>query len=402
MLPEDQQTGAASPKALAELDATVTPDLSLFNATLISQSPANGAKSENATPVNLSTKDARFEVIDQLGEGGMGAVFRVRDRDIEREVAFKTLRESNASETFRARFIKECRITGQLEHPNIVPVHDVGVDANGNLYLSMRLVKGETLGELITRLENGDPEAHRTYSLPRRLELFLKILAAMELAHARGIVHRDLKPENIMIGEFDEVFVMDWGLAGPFNTGSTEAIDARLTQEGTVFGTPKYMSPEQASGQTQLIGPTSDIYSLCAILYELVTLQHYLGMPPGGSQIVAVISAVLSLKPVKPEKIRSPYQNRVSRWLSITIMKGLEKNAQDRFQTVEELAEDIRLYAEGKRAPVCPHTSIQSMLRKMSCEIDNAPVLMTAMVVAVSLVFGLGLYTLGQVLLQVF
>lgn len=348
---------------------------------------------------HLSTgNNNRFHVRSELGRGGMGAVFRVHDLDLDRDVAFKTLHGTPDSGT-ESRFIRECRITGQLEHPNIIPIHDVGTDASGNLYLSMRLIEGETLRALIERLRQGDSKAHQEFTINRRLELFLKILAAMDLAHSRGIIHRDLKPENIMLGPFDEIFVLDWGIASTFS-GDKSASDNRLTKEGTFMGTPKFMSPEQAAGQIQEMDQRSDIYSLCAILYELITLEHYLGLDPSETSVVSVVQAVLSKAPDSPESVRHKSQNVVSRWLSLTILKGLNKKPADRHQSVKELAKEIRLFIDGKRSPVSPHTAIQRVNNELSLFMDVFPTLSPFLAFGTFLVFAFGVYSLFQVLLS--
>jgi len=343
-------------------------------------------------------KAPRFHVLSELGRGGMGAVFRVYDSDLERDIAFKTLHGTPDSGR-ESRFIRECKITGQLEHPNIIPIHDVGADINGNLYLSMRLVDGETLSSLIERLREGDSETHQKFTINRRLEIFLKILAAMDLAHSRGIIHRDLKPDNIMLGAFDEIFVLDWGIASAF--GDAQSVtDDRITKEGTFMGTPKYMSPEQAAGQILEMDPRSDIYSLCAILYELITLKHYLGLDPKDTSIVSVVSAVLSKPPDAPESVRHNSQTAVSRWLSLTILKGLNKKPEERHQNVNDLAQEIRLFIDGKRSPVSPHTAIQRVNNELSLFMDLFPTFSPFLALGTFLVFGFGVYSLIQVLLS--
>jgi eukaryotic-like serine/threonine-protein kinase len=350
--------------------------------------------------LDRESNSTRYSVQSQLGKGGMGTVFRVRDSDLKRDVAFKTL-NGTPEAGLKARFIKESRITGQLQHPNIVPLHDIGEDANGNLYLSMQLVEGQTLAELITALRAGDPETHRKYTYQRRLEIFLKILAAVQLAHSSMVLHRDLKPANIMLGQFDEVFVMDWGLATYFGEAAPDTGDFQ-TQEGSVLGTPKYMSPEQAAGQIQFLGPQTDIYSLSAILYEFLTLEHYLGLPEEQSTIVDVISAVMAKAPVAPEFVLNAHQHRISRWLSVTVMRGLKKDPEARISSVAELAEEIRLFLEGKRAPICPHTAMQRGLHELVIVLDKHPVLIPAVTIGLLTAVSIGLYQFVRMALQLF
>lgn len=315
----------------------------------------------------------RYSVQSELGRGGMGTVFRVYDKDLQREVAFKTMHD-NPADDFRTRFIRESRITGKLQHPNIVPLHDIGSDQQGNLYLSMQLIEGKTLETLIEELRHGGPEIHEQYSIHRRLEIFLKIASALEFSHAKGVIHRDLKPANIMLGPYDEVFVMDWGLACYFDIpthGEAETLTPD-TQEGTVMGTVKYMPPEQASGLINTLGPSTDIYSLCAILYEFLTLEHYLGLGENSNRL-DYISAIMSKTPDSPDKFRAPYQARVSRWLAQTINKGLKKDPSTRFQKIEELSLEIRQYLSGNRDAICTHTTVQRVLLSLVSALDDHP-----------------------------
>ena len=329
-----------------------------------------------------SDEDAeiRYEVEDEIGAGGMGTVFKVWDKDLKRSVAFKTLRDQRGA----SRFIRESRITGQLNHPYIIPLHDIGLDDTGNLYISMPFVDGYTLTELITKLQEKDRHFYKKYTLERRLELFLKVLAAVQLAHEKGVIHRDLKPSNIMVGKYDEVFVLDWGLATYFGkTEQDEIEDGDSTREGTVLGTPRYMSPEQASGVVHGLNATTDIYSLCAILYELLTLDHYLGLDHESNRFT-YMHAVATKDPAFPGGIPKDGHPRISRWLGMTIMKGLYKNPEERFQTVSELAQEIRGYISRDRKPICYTTTIQWLCLRLVEKIDERPYLAAVIALVLS------------------
>src|SRR5690606_2195258 len=152
---------------------------------------------------------ARYETLSALGEGGLGEVVLVKDNDIRRKVAMKKLKTGQQPASVH-RFVEEIRLVGELDHPNIVPVHDVGIDEDGRFYFIMKYVEGETLEELIERLRSGDPEALAAYPPEVRIHIFLEILHAVRCAHQAGIIHRDIKPANIMIGRFGEAMVMDW------------------------------------------------------------------------------------------------------------------------------------------------------------------------------------------------
>src|SRR5262245_13723505 len=217
----------------------------------------------------------RYEVFEQVGQGGMGTVLRGRDPELDRELAIKTLRvEHRASAGLARRFLEEARIGGQLQHPGVVPVHELGT-ADGLPYFTMKLVRGRTLAELLQ--ERSSPAD----GLPRLLQVFEQVCQTVAYAHSRGILHRDLKPDNIMVGAFGEVQVMDWGLAKVLDRPGEEgtvhpASDVRLqTQAGTVAGTPAYMAPEQARGEVGQLDARADVFGLGAILCAILT-----GRPP--------------------------------------------------------------------------------------------------------------------------
>jgi eukaryotic-like serine/threonine-protein kinase len=192
-----------------------------------------------------------YTILEELGRGGMGTVYRALDAALDREVALKvsTLGEADPEEAERMR--KEARVMARLEHPGIVPIHDAGVFPDGRVYYAMRLVRGERLD----RWAKG-----RT--LPERLVVFQKICDAVAFAHAHGVIHRDLKPENIMLGSFGEVLVLDWGVA--------RRREEPAEPPGTVLGTRAYMAPEQARGRTDLVDERTDVYALGSILVFLL------------------------------------------------------------------------------------------------------------------------------------
>ena len=219
----------------------------------------------------------RYELRELIARGGMGVVYSAEDEKLNRRVALKILDSTNSAPEWTQRLIREARILAQLEHPGIVPVHDVGQLPDGRVFYTMKFVEGARLDQFLPRVN----------SLPERLRLFLRICDAVAFAHARGVLHRDLKPANVMVGSFGEVLVMDWGLAkvlresansektffGPSNKRDPEKEETQstvVTGHGTVLGTPGYMSPEQARGETETIDARSDIFSLGALLKFVV------------------------------------------------------------------------------------------------------------------------------------
>ena len=226
---------------------------------------------------------ARYEIIGLLGEGGMGAVYRARDRHLDRDVALKVLLpETTGRPDLRRRFVQEAKAASALNHPNIIHVYDVD-EVDGELFIAMEYVSGRTLDQAI---------AGRGLPLRQALGYAAPIAAALAKAHAAGIVHRDLKPSNIMITDEQAVKVLDFGLAKLLED---HPADATGTREGTVMGTAAYMSPEQAEGRP--VDPRSDIFSFGALLYEMVTGRRAFT----GQSRMATISAVLRDDPTPPE-----------------------------------------------------------------------------------------------------
>ena len=229
----------------------------------------------------------RFRVLRPHATGGLGAIFVALDTELNREVALKQIIDQYADDpSSRHRFLMEGEVTGRLEHPGIVPVYGLGCYANGRPYYAMRLIKGENLKEAIARFHDVDPATDQlnwNRGLNRLLGRFLDVCHAVDYAHNRGILHRDLKPSNIMLGRFGETLVVDWGLAKvigrcgePPITGEAtlrpiSAADTTPTRVGVAVGTLAYMSPEQATGRLDMLSPASDIYSLGAILYNILT-----------------------------------------------------------------------------------------------------------------------------------
>ena len=233
----------------------------------------------------------KYEVNGKLGQGGVGEVLLVEDRDLERSVAMKRLLHqpgSTISDETLSRFLHEAQTTGQLEHPNIVPVHDVGLDSQGKLYFTLKYVRGLSLREVISgrvkkkKLENG-PRFVDAYPARKMIEILIGVCQGVAFAHSKRVIHRDLKPENVMLGKFGEVLVMDWGLAKNLAAktrdqersetvliGSPSA-EASMTLEGSVAGTPAYMAPEQAHGRISELDERTDIYALGAMLYEILS-----------------------------------------------------------------------------------------------------------------------------------
>jgi serine/threonine-protein kinase len=353
----------------------------------------------DGTAIQLSLESrSRYQPTKLLGAGGMGEVVLVDDHDIERKVALKRLLPELTDPAIIARFVDEIRCVGRLEHPNIVPIHDVGVDELGRYFFVMKYVEGETLEAIIEKLAAGDPAYLAKYSTEVRVEIVLGILHALEYAHERGIVHRDIKPANVMVGHYGEVVLMDWGIAKPMadtrdaargadgaiaDDGSGKGERARMyaTRVGSLIGTPAYMSPEQARGDIEKIDARSDIYSVVVLLHELIGLRHYLAEKESMNALLAGIIT----EPMPILKILSmgyPGANPPAEYLHLTA-KGLSKDPAQRFQSASELIDQLHAILEGRVKVNCHVTFTKRLYRELGRSVDRAPALGVAMLLGI-------------------
>ncbi|MFO0602744.1 MAG: serine/threonine-protein kinase [Polyangiales bacterium] len=349
----------------------------------------------------------RFEPTQRLGAGGVGEVILARDNDIERPVAIKKLLPGADDADGLARFIDEIRTLGELDHPNIVPVHDVGVDADGRYYYVMKYVEGETLEHVIERLAAGDRDYHRRYPFTRRVEVFRQILHGVQFAHDRGIIHRDIKPANVMIGRYGEVLVMDWGIARriranggvaerfPINdkaktlSRAPSKVPPQLrTQTGSILGTPAYMSPEQARGEIDALDERTDIYALCVMFHEFMSLRHYLA---GCESITACLAGVLRDPIPFAHFIRNPHQAAVPPDLSHFIRHGVEKERDARYRTVAEMLARLDRIEDGRCPVECPSTFTKRVVSETARAVDHHPIWVMAAGVGVVALMATGL-----------
>ncbi len=310
-----------------------------------------------------------------VARGGMGAILSVWDEDLRRTLAMKIVlgreEEPNAEGTPQVgenqlvRFLEEAQITGQLDHPGILPVHDLGIDANGRVYFTMPLVRGQTLKEIFELARLGE----QGWNTTRAIGVLIKVCEAMAFAHSKAVIHRDIKPANIMVGRFGETYVMDWGLAkvlGRKETRSTRAAadvgssmslvktDRRdeaasdpnsplITMDGDVVGTPTYMSPEQARGHQAELGPPADVYAVGSMLYQLLTGRAPFHEPGTRISLHTVLARLLDGPPQRIEEI----DKTVVPELTAICEKAMAREPEDRYPGMLELAEDLRAFTEG-------------------------------------------------------
>ena len=299
----------------------------------------------------LSRRGAeRYQLLEVLGEGGMGKVYLAADLDLKRQVAMKVIRRG--AEKHSARFFEEAQILGQLEHPSIVPLHDLGLTRHRRPFVTLRYVRGHSLRDVIRGLRREDPEIVERYSLARRMQIFLQIAQAVAYAHARGVVHRDLKPGNVMLGEHGEVQLLDWGAAQVLDRAAVEtgtegdpAVEAAHSSEtgrtgkSMVLGTPAYMAPEQALGRE--VDERTDIYALGMILYELLTLDRPFRRDTSRELIVAAIRE----EPTPPRTVSPDRDIPVE--LERACLKALNKKPEDRQASAQELGAAVQTWLEA-------------------------------------------------------
>ncbi len=318
----------------------------LFKAALPGQSAVDaattalyGASSSNAIAPEAGVRLRYFgdyELLDEIARGGMGVVWKARQSSLNREVALKMIRAGAlASRDEVERFLREAEAAANLQHPNIVAIHEVG-EHSGQHYFSMDYVAGRDLGDLV---KDGPLS-------PGRAARYVKIIAdAIHFAHQRGTLHRDLKPQNVLIDAADQPRITDFGLAKVMKD------DSGLTQPGVVMGSPSYMPPEQASGRHGDIGPASDVYSLGAMLYELLT-----GRPPfRGATALATLRDVMEAEPVPPRRLQAD----IAPDLETICLKCLEKNPSTRYPSARALAEELDRFLRGEPIQARPASAVR-------------------------------------------
>jgi eukaryotic-like serine/threonine-protein kinase len=315
--------------------------------TLVEQAPRPTRAQTAPTPV-IGSMLERYRIGDVLGQGGMGEVLSARDEQIGRPVAIKRLRVENPTPEIMARFLREARIQGRLEHPAVVPVHELW-NEDGQPFFVMKQLTGTTLADVIPKLAVKNKRALEEFSLQRLLRAFTDVCLAIEFAHTKRVVHRDLKPANIVLGDFGEVYVLDWGIARVTEDAQEQlrdsfadigTADGTQTVVGAILGTPGYISPEQIRGDYFLDG-RADVYSLGCILFEILALQplHPRGQP-GLASALAGADARAS--------VRAP-DREIPPELDTICVKATQVDPQLRFDTARELGDAVQHFLDGNR-----------------------------------------------------
>lgn len=306
-----------------------------------------------ASPAGARATLGEFELLEEIGRGGMGVVFRARQRSLARDIAIKLIRPEAQAESARGQFVAEALVNGLLDHPNIVPVHELGANAQGETFLAMKLVGGTSWKHLLHPTNDAQRRLAAEYDLERHLGVLQSVANAVAYAHSKGIVHRDLKPENVMVGAFGEVLVMDWGIA--VDVRERPGADARARHKSSIHtpaGTPCYMPPELAEGRGADIGPWTDTYLLGAILHELVT-----GHPPhrGDTLLAVLLAAAASTPPSFPAGTPAA--------LAAICTKALSRRREERYANVAEFQAALRDFLRHRDSQKVSAAASQALQR---------------------------------------
>lgn len=291
----------------------------------------------------------RYGIIEEIGRGGMKRIERAVDNFTDRIVALASIKSIENSEDIE-NFLREARLTASLQHQNIIPVYDLGIDAGNRPYFTMKLVEGDNLNDIIKKIREGNRGYLRKYKLRTLIDIFLNVCDAVAYAHSHNIVHLDLKPHNIQVSDHGEVLLCDWGLARRLEDRPTENLakselssldDRESTLDSFIKGTPGYMSPEQASGNFEETSKKTDVFSLGAILYTILTLE----IPYENSSLERMIDDTVNGNVFLPSSLTP--EREIPDALEKICMKCMEVEKIARYVSVKKLADDIRAWEEG-------------------------------------------------------
>ena len=304
---------------------------------------------------------AKYSDFKEMARGGRAVLWSCWDSIMGRPVALKALLPQFAQdEKERRRFLREARVTAQLQHPHTVPVYEIGRDDKGCLYFTMKMIRGEDTFKILRRLAAGDRETRRDYTLDHLLVIVIQAGQALGYSHAHGVIHRDVKPENIWVGRFGEVILLDWGVAkvvgeqmpeeeeeSPDDSvahvlarSEKQALDEALTQTGQRPGTPLYMSPEQVLAPGS-VDARSDVFNLGVVLYEMIAFKE----PFRGRTVAETFERIATADPVPPS-VQAPEED-IPEELEAIVLKALQKKPADRHQSMEELIDAVREVRRG-------------------------------------------------------
>ena len=307
----------------------------------------------------------KYDELKPLSEGGTAKLFTTLDLNLQRNVAYKTLhKDLRDSEIETKRFLREARVTANIQHPGTVPLYELGRDREGQLFFTMKKVDGRDLREILFDLRQEVPEVMEKFPLPRLLDILIQVSQTIAYAHDQGVIHRDLKPANIIVGKFGEVYVLDWGLAKVLSAPTlkkaeaikNEKMDTTLTPVGRHYGTPMYMPPEIAKGEADLDGRT-DVFSLGIILFEMLTLQFLVE----GEDPYEIKKQILD-KPLPLPREVAPHRN-IPRDLQAICMKALKRNKYNRYSSATTFLEDLQHFRHQEEVSVYWYSGWEKLTR---------------------------------------
>ena len=307
----------------------------------------------------------KYDELKPLSEGGTAKLFTTLDLNLQRNVAYKTLhKDLRDSEIETKRFLREARVTANIQHPGTVPLYELGRDREGQLFFTMKKVDGRDLREILFDLRQEVPEVMEKFPLPRLLDILIQVSQTIAYAHDQGVIHRDLKPANIIVGKFGEVYVLDWGLAKVLSAPTlkkseaikNEKMDTTLTPVGRHYGTPMYMPPEIAKGEADLDGRT-DVFSLGIILFEILTLQFLVE----GEDPYEIKKKILDNPLPLPREV-APHRN-IPRDLQAICMKALKRNKYNRYSSATTFLEDLQHFRHQEEVSVYWYSGWEKLTR---------------------------------------
>ena len=331
----------------------------------------------------------KYDELKPLSEGGTAKLFTTLDLNLQRNVAYKTLhKDLRDSEIETKRFLREARVTANIQHPGTVPLYELGRDREGQLFFTMKKVDGRDLREILFDLRQEVPEVMDKFPLPRLLDILIQVSQTIAYAHDQGVIHRDLKPANIIVGKFGEVYVLDWGLAKVLSAPTlkkseaikNEKMDTTLTPVGRHYGTPMYMPPEIAKGEADLDGRT-DVFSLGIILFEILTLQFLVE----GEDPYEIKKKILDNPLPLPREV-APHRN-IPRDLQAICMKALKRNKYNRYSSATTFLEDLQHFRHQEEVSVYWYSGWERLTRWRS---RHAYLILTTL----SALLGAGLHAL--------
>lgn len=311
-------------------------------------------KTDELLPRAWKSGSLKYDELKPLSEGGTAKLFLTEDLNLHRRVAYKSLHQDlQDSDIETQRFVREARVTANIQHPGTVPVYELGRDRAGQLFFTMKRVLGQDLRQILLDLKHEVPSAVEKFPLPRLLDILIQVSQTIAYAHSIGVVHRDLKPANIIVGKFGEVYVLDWGLAKVLGGKSLaqdlgtedQREDLSLTRSGMHYGTPMYMTPEIARGLSDL-DEKSDVFSLGILLFEMLTLETFLE----GKDIIEIKKKLLEEPYRLPREVKP--ERKIPKDLQAICMKALHRSRGHRYSNATLFLEDLQRYRHGDEVSV--------------------------------------------------